>query len=97
MGDAAFGFSAMEYEVVTRYRMNALVIILNNGGITSGPTRDGEPWRSEVWDQPYGAYALPVYAQGRPDTRYEKLADAFGGRQWYVTTPEELEAALPGG
>ena len=44
MGDGAFGFSAMEYEVITRYRMNALIIILNNGGITGGPREWKESW-----------------------------------------------------
>ena len=38
---------------------------------------------------------MPVSSQGRPDTQYENLTDTFGGRKWYVTTPEELEAALP--
>ena len=74
MGDAAFGFSAMEYEVITRYRMNALIIILNNGGIGAGPAE----WK-EDWNKPMGALQMPVYSQGRQDTQYEQLCATFGG------------------
>jgi hypothetical protein len=59
--------------------MNALVIILNNGGIGAGPTE----W-DEDWDKPYGALSMPVYSQGRPDTAYENLTETFGGKKWYA-------------
>ena len=32
-GDSAFGFSAMEFEVVTRYQLPVVVVIINNNGI----------------------------------------------------------------
>ena len=36
MGDSAFGFSAMECETLTRYKMGATIFIINNNGIYSG-------------------------------------------------------------
>lgn len=36
MGDSAFGFSAMECETLTRYKMGAVIFIINNNGIYSG-------------------------------------------------------------
>ncbi len=33
VGDSAFGFSAMEIETATRYKLPFIVIILNNNGI----------------------------------------------------------------
>lgn len=32
-GDSAFGFSAMEFEVVMRYQLPVVVVIINNNGI----------------------------------------------------------------
>jgi 2-hydroxyacyl-CoA lyase 1 len=36
MGDSAFGFSAMECETLTRYKMGAIIFIINNNGIYTG-------------------------------------------------------------
>lgn len=36
MGDSAFGFSAMECETLTRYKLGAVIFIINNNGIYSG-------------------------------------------------------------
>jgi 2-hydroxyacyl-CoA lyase 1 len=36
MGDSAFGFSAMECETLTRYKMGATIFIINNNGIYTG-------------------------------------------------------------
>lgn len=44
MGDSAFGFSAMELETLTRYKMGAVIFIINNNGIYSGTeSLEGEP------------------------------------------------------
>ena len=44
MGDSAFGFSAMECETLTRYKMGAVIFIINNNGIYSGTEAlEGEP------------------------------------------------------
>lgn len=36
LGDSAFGFSAMEIDVLVRYRLPGLVVIVNNNGIYAG-------------------------------------------------------------
>lgn len=79
-GDSAFGFSGMEVETAMRYGLNITFIIVNNNGIGGGPdTLD--PARV-----PPSAYT--------PSARYEKMAEAFGGRGWFVTKVEELEPVL---
>jgi len=80
-GDAAFGFSGMEYETMVRYNLPITIVILNNNGIGGGPSV-----LAEDRDPPPGAYI--------PDARYEKIAEMFGGRSYYVTEPDELEPAL---
>ncbi len=79
-GDSAFGFSGMEVEVMARYRLPITVIIVNNNGISGGPTQL-DPNRV-----PPNAYL--------PNAHYEKIAEAFGGKGWFVTTPQELRPAL---
>ncbi len=80
-GDSAFGFSGMEVETAARYGMkNITFIIINNNGIGGGPdTLD--PTRV-----PPSAYT--------PSAHYEKMAEIYGGKGYFVTTPEELEPAL---
>ncbi|HKS91878.1 MAG TPA: oxalyl-CoA decarboxylase [Tepidiformaceae bacterium] len=79
-GDSAFGFSGMEVETAMRYGLNITFIIVNNNGIGGGPdTLD--PARV-----PPSAYT--------PQAHYEKMAEAFGGRGWFVTKAEELEPVL---
>ena len=80
-GDSAFGFSGMEIETMCRYRLPITTIIINNNGIGGGP---GEVLPPEKI--PPGAYI--------PNARYDKLADAFGGKGFFVTTAEELEPAI---
>ncbi len=80
-GDSAFGFSGMELETAARLGMNIKVVIINNGGIGGG-VADPVPGRP-----------LPPHALLH-DTHYEKIAEAFGGRGYYVTDPGELGAAM---
>ena len=87
-GDSAFGFSGMDFETICRFQLPVTVVIFNNGGIynnigvnmaTKGEASYGEP----------APTTLDINA------RYDKFADAFGGAKgYYVTTPEELSAAL---
>lgn len=88
LGDAAFGFSAMEYETVARFNMDALVIVLNNNGI--GGLR--RTWGPE-WDEQMGALKAPVNAF-HPRIRYEKLCEVFGGKSYYVETYDELDRMM---
>ncbi|MBI5615765.1 MAG: oxalyl-CoA decarboxylase [Gammaproteobacteria bacterium] len=78
-GDSAFGFSGMEVETACRYKLPITFIVVNNNGITGG--------LDELTNPP-----LPhVYT---PNARYEKVIEAFGGKGWFVTTPEALKSAL---
>ncbi|MCC7087797.1 MAG: oxalyl-CoA decarboxylase, partial [Dehalococcoidia bacterium] len=80
-GDSAFGFSGMEVETAARYGMkNITFIIINNNGIGGGPdTLD--PTRV-----PPSAYT--------PNAHYEKMAEIYGGKGYFVTEPSQLRPAL---
>lgn len=79
-GDSAFGFSGMEVETAARYGLNITFVIVNNNGIGGGPdTLD--PARI-----PPSAYT--------PSAHYEKMAEIYGGKGFFVTRPEELRPTL---
>jgi 2-hydroxyacyl-CoA lyase 1 len=81
MGDSAFGFSAMELETLTRYKLGAVIFIINNNGIYSGVDKlEGDP-------KNYPVTGL------NPDIKYELIGSAFCGEGIKVQTEEELEAA----
>jgi 2-hydroxyacyl-CoA lyase 1 len=80
-GDSAFGFSGMEVEVACRYNMPITFIVLNNNGISGGASAI-DPERP----------VLPV--QYVPQSRYEKVIEAFGGDGYFVETPDQLRPAL---
>lgn len=80
-GDSAFGFSGMEVETAARYGLNNITfIIINNNGVGGGPD-ELDPARV-----PPSAYT--------PQARYEKMAEIYGGKGFFVTKPEELRPAL---
>jgi oxalyl-CoA decarboxylase len=79
-GDSAFGFSAMEFETITRYNLPVTVIIMNNGGIYRGDEASPEHQVSCMLFN--------------PNTRYDQLSIALGGQGVRVTTPAELAKAL---
>jgi thiamine pyrophosphate-dependent acetolactate synthase large subunit-like protein len=70
----------MEVEVACRYQLPITFVIINNNGIGGGP---GELDPKNV---PPSAYT--------PNARYEKVIEAFGGRGYFVTRPDELERTL---
>ncbi len=80
-GDAAFGFDGLEVEVAVRHKLPITWIVFNNNGIGGGPSElpDDKPL-------PPGAFV--------PNARYEKVIEAFGGKGYFVETPEELREAL---
>ena len=86
-GDSAFGFSGMEFETICRFKLPVTVVIFNNGGIYNNVgvnmATKGEP-----------SYGEPAPTTLDLSARYDKLAEAFGGTGYYVTTPEELAKAL---
>lgn len=81
-GDSAFGFSGMDFSTICRFNLPVTVCIFNNGGIYNGIgvnlSNDGDP----------APTTLDVKA------RYDKLAEAFGAQNYYVTTPAEYATAL---
>ena len=80
-GDSAFGFSGMEIETACRYQLPITFVILNNNGIGGGPT---EIDRSKPL--PPNSYT--------PRARYEKMAECFGGRGYYVDQADDLPGVL---
>lgn len=101
-GDSAFGFSAMEIETMARYRIPALIFVMNNSGIYHGDSASESSWR-KLQDQTV-ANDTKTDGQDGPnkglrstsllyETRYEQLATMCGGKGYFVRTEEELENA----
>jgi oxalyl-CoA decarboxylase len=82
-GDSAFGFSGMELETICRYRLPVVTIILNNGGVYRG-------------DGVNTASADPSPTTLMPRARHDRLIEAFGGKGYEATTPDQLTIALTG-
>jgi len=81
-GDSAFGFSAMEFETMVRYKLPVVVIIINNNGIYSG-----------VDELPEDRAYAPVTALS-PGAAYHRIADALGGKGFLATKPHEIRPAV---
>lgn len=80
-GDSAFGFSGMEVETAARYGLsNITFIIVNNNGIGGGPST------LDPTKVPPSAYT--------PEAHYEKMAEIYGGKGFFVTQPDQLGPAL---
>jgi oxalyl-CoA decarboxylase len=81
-GDSAFGFSGMEVETICRYKLPVCVVVMNNNGVYAGTDKN-----------PSGSpdVAPTVFVK---DARYEMMMQAFGGKGYYATTPEQLRAAI---
>ncbi|TPX36510.1 hypothetical protein SmJEL517_g01354 [Synchytrium microbalum] len=85
-GDSAFGFSGMEIETASRAKLPIIFVIINNNGITMGMDE------ATLATYPPGKQ-LPSTVLGI-NTRYDKMADAFGGKGYYCNTPIEVEKAF---
>jgi oxalyl-CoA decarboxylase len=77
-GDSALGFSGMELETITRYKLPVTTVVLNNGGVYRGddPSASSDP------------------APTRLSARHDLMIEAFGGTGYQATTPDEVAAAL---
>jgi len=84
-GDSAFGFSGMEVEVACRYKLNIIFIVLNNGGIYKGQTTEDMASKNPVLLSPTSL---------TPNSRYEKIIEAFGGKGFYLDDPSQAESTL---
>ncbi|XP_051664261.1 2-hydroxyacyl-CoA lyase 1 isoform X4 [Manacus candei] len=89
-GDSAFGFSGMEVETICRYNLPILIIIVNNNGIYTG--LDANSWK-EMLKLGNPATCVPPVSL-LPNSHYEEIMSAFGGKGYFVKTPEELRNAL---
>src|SRR5437588_10351017 len=81
-GHSAVGFSGMEVETISCYKLPVCVVVFNNDGIYRG---------TDV--NPTGGpdVATTVFVKG---SRYDKMMEAFGGVGVNVTTPDELMRAV---
>jgi len=82
-GDSAFGFSAMEVEVACRYNLPITFIVINNNGIYRG---DEEQKSRDPTKIP------PTLLT--PDTHYEKIIEAFGGKGFYCENADNLSEVV---
>nr|XP_033786615.1 2-hydroxyacyl-CoA lyase 1 isoform X1 [Geotrypetes seraphini] len=89
-GDSAFGFSGMEVETICRYNLPVLIIVVNNNGIYSG--FDESVWKEMLTQGDPAILVPPLFL--RPNSHYEQVMSAFGGKGYFVQTPEELQDAL---
>ncbi|KAI5284756.1 hypothetical protein KEM54_001099, partial [Ascosphaera aggregata] len=108
-GDSAFGFSAMEIETLARYKIPALIFVINNSGIYHGDTTTEESWRALQQETAIGT-ASPEIRKAKEttkgglrstsltwETRYEQLSTMCGGKGHFVKTEKELEEATKEG
>ncbi|XP_072364879.1 2-hydroxyacyl-CoA lyase 1 [Scyliorhinus torazame] len=89
-GDSAFGFSGMEVETMCRYSLPIVVIVVNNNGIYSG--LDEDTWKEMSKLGETAIVAPPISLL--PNAHYEQVMSAFGGKGYFVKTPQELQKAL---
>jgi 2-hydroxyacyl-CoA lyase 1 len=80
-GDAAFGFAGTECEVAVRYNLPVTWVVFNNGGIGGH--------KAELFEgdqKPVGGMSLGA--------RYDVMMEGLGGKGFFTSTGEGLEAAL---
>ena len=80
-GDAGFGYTAMEVETLSKYRMPVIVIVYNNNA-----------WGT--WTGSRGNSKTLCLHLFQENLRYDKIGEALGAHGEYVTRPEEFRAAL---
>uniref|UniRef100_A0A8C8XA28 2-hydroxyacyl-CoA lyase n=1 Tax=Panthera leo TaxID=9689 RepID=A0A8C8XA28_PANLE len=89
-GDSAFGFSGMEVETICRYNLPIILLVVNNNGIYQG--FDVDSWKEMLKFGDATTVAPPVCLL--PNSHYEQVMTAFGGKGYFVQTPEELQKSL---
>jgi acetolactate synthase-1/2/3 large subunit len=82
LGDGALGFAGMELDTLARHGV-AVVGVVGNNGI----------WALEKHPMEF-LYGYSVAAELRPETRYDRVAEALGCHGEFVRTPAELRPAL---
>ncbi|XP_036999842.2 2-hydroxyacyl-CoA lyase 1 isoform X2 [Artibeus jamaicensis] len=89
-GDSAFGFSGMEVETICRYNLPIILLVVNNNGIYQGI--DTNSWKEMLTFGDATIVVPPMCLL--PNSRYEQVMTAFGGKGYFVQTPEELQESL---
>ncbi|XP_024603423.1 2-hydroxyacyl-CoA lyase 1 isoform X2 [Neophocaena asiaeorientalis asiaeorientalis] len=89
-GDSAFGFSGMEVETICRYNLPIILLVVNNNGIYQG--FDTGTWKEMLKFGDATTVAPPMCLL--PHSHYEHVMIAFGGKGYFVQTPEELQKSL---
>nr|XP_031322399.1 2-hydroxyacyl-CoA lyase 1 isoform X2 [Camelus dromedarius] len=89
-GDSAFGFSGMEVETICRYNLPIILLVVNNNGIYQG--LDTDTWKEMLKSRDATTAAPPMCLL--PHSHYEQVMTAFGGKGYFVQTPEELQKSL---
>lgn len=79
-GDAGCGYSIMEMDTFSKYRIPAVMVVYNN-----------DAWG--IFDLGNTPRSRHMYLF-QENLRYDKIAEALGARGEYVKTPDELTAAL---
>jgi thiamine pyrophosphate-dependent acetolactate synthase large subunit-like protein len=82
LGDGAFGFAGMEFDTLARHGLPVVGVMGNNG-----------IWALEHHPMKF-LYGYSVAAELRPETPYEKVAEALGCEGAVVSEPEQLRPAL---
>ncbi len=80
-GDAGFGYTGMEMETLSKYRMPAVIVVYNNNAWGT--------WQG----QRNNRVGLPVHLF-QENLRYDKMGEALGAHGEYVTRPSEFRPAL---
>ena len=80
-GDAGFGYTAMELETLSKYRLPIIVIVYNNNawGTWTGNSRNPVTMSLHLFQE---------------NVRYDKVAEGLGAHGEYVTRPGDFRAAL---
>jgi acetolactate synthase-1/2/3 large subunit len=82
LGDGAFGFAGMEFDALARHGVDVVAVIGNNG-----------IWALEKHPMEF-LYGYSMVADLRPETRYDRVAEALGCHGELVRSPGELRPAL---
>jgi thiamine pyrophosphate-dependent acetolactate synthase large subunit-like protein len=80
-GDGGFGYSGMELETLSKYRLPVVLIVYNNNAWGT--------WTGQR-NSPVG---LPIHLF-QENVRYDKVGEALGAHGEYVTRPQDFRPAL---
>jgi acetolactate synthase I/II/III large subunit len=81
MGDGSFGYGGMEIETLAKYKIPGVIILYSNNAWGTWYLQEDEPKR------------VPLHLF-QENIRYDKMAEALGGKGLYVTRPEDFKPAL---